>query len=350
MQGDIRYVGDEIGDGAFIPRTPETVYGLGYGDCKDKAYLMVTALKWLGIDAVPALVHDSAGAALPDRLPSPFAFNHAIVRVRLDGATYWLDPTLTFQYSPDPAYSQVSYGYALPISRDATGLEAIKPVMLLKPQTVESEAFTLGYGEDAPPLVIEVVTRYFGADADSFRRSLADKGLAQVRRDYFDYYDAAYGGIKELAKIQIRDNADSNEIVVTEKYAGTAHDGLDELRRDFPLRGDAVRSWLWEADPKLKNPVKVRFPLFKEHRLRIKNLRSGLEPLDHVWWSRPYLDYSLVSSFANGELSVTWLLRTKRDHVQPAEVKDYAKLADEIDTNTLWYYDVRTDNAKRAEK
>ncbi len=44
------------------------------------------------IEAHPALVN-SSGYDVGSRLPSPFAFNHAIVKIVLDGKTIWVDPT-----------------------------------------------------------------------------------------------------------------------------------------------------------------------------------------------------------------------------------------------------------------
>ncbi len=95
VQDNIRYVGEEMGEGSFVPRRPATVLARGYGDCKDKSLLLAVALRRLGIDAVPALVSTSAGDRLIDRLPSPLQFDHVIVRAVVDGRVMWIDPTGT---------------------------------------------------------------------------------------------------------------------------------------------------------------------------------------------------------------------------------------------------------------
>ncbi|MEM8698141.1 MAG: DUF3857 domain-containing protein, partial [Pseudomonadota bacterium] len=43
VQNRIRYVGIELGDGAYHPRPPELTVARGYGDCKDKSVLLITA-------------------------------------------------------------------------------------------------------------------------------------------------------------------------------------------------------------------------------------------------------------------------------------------------------------------
>ena len=336
---EVRYVGIEIGDGAFVPRAPKTVYELGYGDCKDKAQLMATALRWLGIDAVPALA-DSDGDLLIGQLPSPYAFNHAVVRVRLDGVTYWLDPTLTLQHSADPALSQVTYSYALPIEAEARGLEKMDPTVLYEPMTVVSETVTFHYGKDTPPFTLRVESRYKGPDADRFRRRLADRGMAGLSEAYLDYYDGLYDGVRATRKMRIEED-DEGTVTVNEFYEGTDREAFDAYAESFPLRGDTTASVLHDANMKLDNPIRLSFPLFFEHRVTLKNLRTDLDPLDRLWRSKRYLDYSRDSYKKGRDLSVVWRLRTKRDHVRPDEIDAYAELVDEIDEDMDWYYDVR---------
>ncbi|MEO7936321.1 MAG: DUF3857 and transglutaminase domain-containing protein, partial [Dokdonella sp.] len=57
VQGEIRYLGVEIGPGSHAPNPPDQVLARRFGDCKDKAMLTVTLLDRLGIEAHPALVN-----------------------------------------------------------------------------------------------------------------------------------------------------------------------------------------------------------------------------------------------------------------------------------------------------
>jgi transglutaminase-like putative cysteine protease len=91
----LRYVAIELGVGAFRPRTPEQVWKQRYGDCKDKANLLVAVLEKLGIPAEFCLVN-RFGHTFTD-WPS-WQFNHAVARV--PAATdagqphdLWLDTT-----------------------------------------------------------------------------------------------------------------------------------------------------------------------------------------------------------------------------------------------------------------
>lgn len=91
----LRYVAIELGVGAFRPRTPEQVWAQHYGDCKDKANLLVALLRRLGVGAEFALINrfDTTFTEFPG-----WQFNHALVRVPAapaDGQAtdLWLDTT-----------------------------------------------------------------------------------------------------------------------------------------------------------------------------------------------------------------------------------------------------------------
>ncbi len=79
-QRDVRYVAVEIGIGGYQPHAAGEVFTNRFGDCKDKATLLRTMLKEVGIDAHYVLVHATRGATDPT-FPSMHAFNHVIVAI-----------------------------------------------------------------------------------------------------------------------------------------------------------------------------------------------------------------------------------------------------------------------------
>jgi transglutaminase-like putative cysteine protease len=88
---DIRYTGVELGAAGIVPRSPAETLGRRFGDCKDKALLLVAALRSLDIPAYVALLAAGRRDANP-ALPGFGAFNHAIVFVP-GAAPLWIDPT-----------------------------------------------------------------------------------------------------------------------------------------------------------------------------------------------------------------------------------------------------------------
>jgi cellulose synthase operon protein C len=89
-----RYVALEFGVYGFKPYPVTQTYARKFGDCKDKASLMVALLRAAGIDADLALVRTQP---LGEILPTPASasiFDHAIVYV--PGFDLWLDGTAEF--------------------------------------------------------------------------------------------------------------------------------------------------------------------------------------------------------------------------------------------------------------
>jgi hypothetical protein len=82
---DVRYVAVAIGIGGYVPASPEVVLGRRWGDCKDKALLLIDLLAARGIEARPALVRGDEETRIDTDFPSPDQFNHLIVAVPAAG-------------------------------------------------------------------------------------------------------------------------------------------------------------------------------------------------------------------------------------------------------------------------
>ena len=81
MQRNIRYVAIEVGIGGFQPHPAADVFAHQYGDCKDKATLLSTMLKQVGIDSYYVSVDTDRGMVNP-KFPS-IRFNHVILAIHL---------------------------------------------------------------------------------------------------------------------------------------------------------------------------------------------------------------------------------------------------------------------------
>lgn len=141
----LRYVAIELGVGAFRPRTPEQVWKQRYGDCKDKANLLVAVLEKLGIPAEFALVN-RFGHTFTD-WPS-WQFNHALARVPAapaDGQPHdlWLDTT--DRLVPFGIVAPGDLGrHALAFSRDFSKATFHEITAAQEPSSVWKELWTPG--------------------------------------------------------------------------------------------------------------------------------------------------------------------------------------------------------------
>lgn len=76
-----RYVALEFGIYGYKPRRCVQTVARGWGDCKDKATVIVTLLKELGIDSTIVIVRSQLKGRFRSKLPSLAPFDHAIVYV-----------------------------------------------------------------------------------------------------------------------------------------------------------------------------------------------------------------------------------------------------------------------------
>lgn len=88
-----RYIAIKLGKAGITPFEPQTVLEHKYGDCKDKATLLVALLKSVGITAKPVLVLTEDDGKINENFPS-MKFNHVIAKaITKDGKDYWMDAT-----------------------------------------------------------------------------------------------------------------------------------------------------------------------------------------------------------------------------------------------------------------
>ena len=80
---NIQYISIQIGVGRWRPHAAADVLAKAYGDCKDKANLMRSMLKVVGIEAFPVLIFSGDPNFVEEVWPSPGQFNHCIVAIRL---------------------------------------------------------------------------------------------------------------------------------------------------------------------------------------------------------------------------------------------------------------------------
>lgn len=216
VQREIRYLSVSIGEGGHIPRSLDEVWSRRFGDCKDVSRLLCTTLRALGVDATPALVHSRMGEGLNNQLPGAHAFDHCIVRARIDGRTYWLDGTYSEQGGDLDNLFQADLGWALPLEANAK-LEAMTPANPVVHVLDVTEHFIFGPRADSPAeLQIEGIYRSWRADG--LRASIRRDGLDRHGEGWAKHYSHFYGGAVALEPPRIEDDLNKNVYRVVERY------------------------------------------------------------------------------------------------------------------------------------
>lgn len=128
VQSQIRYFSIALGESSHKPTQPDIVLQRRFGDCKDKALLLVALLKQAGIKSSPVLLSTTRRKGLDQSIPSPSDFDHAIVEASVGGKLYYLDPTRLGQHGRLDRLGKVFEGaQVLVISPETKGLKTIPP-------------------------------------------------------------------------------------------------------------------------------------------------------------------------------------------------------------------------------
>jgi transglutaminase-like putative cysteine protease len=216
VQEHVRYLAIGIGDGGLVPRAIAAVWTNRYGDCKDAAKLYVALARRIGLDATPALVNTIEREGVENCLPSSAVFDHCIVRVRIDGASYWLDPTRPLQPSPLATIVQCQYGVALPLAAGSDALERMRPSDPIEQLDIR-EQVDLG-GSPGVPVRYEWRITHRGARAEMVRAAFAHNGADSTFKGYADDVTAIWPKAKPLRQEVVRDDPALNEIETLEVY------------------------------------------------------------------------------------------------------------------------------------
>ncbi len=327
VQDDVRYTGVELGAGAYRPADPATVLQRRWGDCKDKTMLAVTILRELGIDAAPALVSTHYLRHAADQLPSPGVFNHAIVRARVGGFTYWLDPTVTDQGGDLDNAANARFGAALVVSPETSALEQIPAYPPAEPLVTSESVVDLTNGYDKPA-TYTITTVYRGSEADRTRGELRGTTLEKVSKSYLNFYKQLYPGMRVTSPVQVQDDRAANVLRVDEAYVldNPLEASDDGKQRVLELRAELLTARLnAPGTTARKTPLALSFPTNIEQRTRIR-LPVAVPVEDETRRiETPAFRWELRVSHTDREIQFDYRYQTLADSVPVEQLPDFLK-------------------------
>jgi hypothetical protein len=278
MQREIRYVGIEIGIGGFQPHSAADVFKYRYGDCKDKATLLIAMLDAVGVRATWVMVDTHRGYVDP-ALPSRSG-NHMIAAIEMPPGLS--DPGLRAVVTArtgkrylifDPTDTYTSIGMIRPALQGSYGVlvagkdsEIIQlPILAPDASTVERQAsFSLGADGTLTGKVVE--TR--SGETAAHYRYLYNAESEKEQREYLEHRlqrDLASFTLDSASAQNTRDM--SKSVVVTfsltaSRYAKPAGDllllrprvlgsnaeRLDDKPRKYPIDLGQTGTWRESID------------------------------------------------------------------------------------------------------
>jgi len=189
LHKNIRYTGVEFGESALIPQFPSETLKRKYGDCKDKAALLVAMLRASGIPASLALLDSGPGRDVNADLPGIGMFDHAIVYVPASNSDpdLWIDATA--EYSQVGTLPWMDYGRSALIVADGTATLKLTPPLTAE-QNVTREFRLFSLPEYGNATIIETDDEVGPAEADF--RDYYSGDSKEVRKNSEDYVKDMY--------------------------------------------------------------------------------------------------------------------------------------------------------------
>ncbi len=191
-----RYIGLEFGIHSYKPYQVNDIYQRKFGDCKDKASLMIAMLEELGVPAQMVVLRTSNLGAIEPYPPSLNMFNHAIAYIpELD---LYLDGTAEFAGTGE-LHQFDRRGQAMVLDAESVRFVQIPPIEPEKNYVAQDMNVAWSGGEDVK-MTGELALH--GVLAPPLRRALQD--TAQQRKTLERLFNRSFPG-SELASFELHD-------------------------------------------------------------------------------------------------------------------------------------------------
>ena len=341
VQTNVRYLGIEFGPSSYQPTDPAVVLQRRFGDCKDKAFLLCEILRRLGIEADPALVGTGFLHTVADMLPSPYNFDHVIVRVQAGPRVYWVDPTRTYQRGALIERFVPDYGWCLLIRPGEVALSSIPPSSSGFPETVTVEDYLCA--AQKRPARLEAATTATGLDAERMRATIASLGRDGYARAWLNDYSRRYPGISLVGPLRIDDSPDHDAVRIAQSYVITnfwvrSTDGRTYTCEFLP---QGIQAWIEKPSTTIRTmPIGLSYP---RRRTVISAVHlPGDWPLTNSNWTiaSAAARLAVTRTWRNGTLMMTYDYQTLTNMVSGPQADEYFlnldRMNDKIGYKLTW--------------
>jgi hypothetical protein len=306
VQDEIRYLGFEDGLGSHKSTDPYTVF-----------------------PSTPLLVHSAIGRNLPNYLPTPNIFNHAILRIELEGAVYFVDPTITLQGGTlqDNYFPNLEWG--LPISENTTALIPL-PVPSIQ-KTVTIDTTILLNSPDSAEIKSQWI--HSGSKADSMRKMISRKGLKKISEGYLNDVQKQYKGASILSPLTISDDRDRNLLTITESYKVPTR-----TRRGskFLKATSQVIAIYLDNDLNLErnSPYLLAFPHWVTEHIHIESPSNDwLLDAENLTLEHESIYYNHNMKKEGSSIDLNFEVKHLKDHVPVQGIREYWNMVSELELN-----------------
>ncbi len=320
VQDDVRYFSASLGENSHRPKVPARTWADRAGDCKDKTALLVAILQRLGFDAQPALVSSTARNSLHDMLPSHDAFDHAIVRLQLDGRTWWLDGTMTSQPTRLDTRALPPLDWALVVAPETQALEAVHAPQVDGALVTYDHVWDTSDLSRPARLQLTVTTR--GEAAEGYRATIAAGRLSELVDGITAHYRSRFQDYRRVGEPVVQDDRAENRLSVHIEgevpLLGELRDGalkievlplriMDSL--ETPEQLQRTMPWAWEPPQSMSERIHLILPVPPHLDTPLQREVSD-----------PHFALGFSTSESGHERTLDWHFQRRGDVVLPGDI------------------------------
>ena len=341
VQDEIRYMGIEMGEYSHRPNSPEKVLKQRYGDCKDKSLLLISLLKANGINAYSVYINTYTLDKTNEVLPAPNVFNHEVSVVEFNGKKIWIDATMTNQGGP---ILQNYFPYTANVLVIKPGNDKLEYVASnARGKIVTESIFKLSDTVAGSKTALTIKSIYKANCAEDLRSTIGSSGINALSKDYVEYYTKQYPGTTVAKEIEIADDRNSNEIIMTEYYEikdiwENSDSDSDKLIAYF--YSDMINNEIRPLKKARSVPFSLKYPSYIHQTIKlilpekwsIKDEQTKIEGNSYSYTSNVKLN--------NDTVSLEYTYHNVNPTLAPSEtaqyVKDKANIIKDLNYNITW--------------
>jgi lipoprotein NlpI/transglutaminase-like putative cysteine protease len=216
VQKEIRYFGVFFGESSHRPNSPDSILVKRAGDCKDKTVLLAALLAQLGLQPYPVLVSASNRFTLAQLLPSPYAFDHAIVGLVLEGTEYWLDGTRLYGAGSIQNRQAWSFRNGLRLRADSSDLVESPKRPLGSYDVLVNDVFEMTKWTE--PILFTSTIRYDGEIGERVQSVLASTLKNQFESEVFEAINRRFPEAKETKPLSTVVDEKTGTVIVSKQW------------------------------------------------------------------------------------------------------------------------------------
>lgn len=318
-QNNIRYINKDIGESGIIPSQPDITLRQGYGDCKDKALLLIELLRYLGIKAYPGVVNSKKIKMLAKTVPITSLYNHVIVYAELKGKHYWFDATANLSEGDLVHTTQPDFGEAFIISDTVPNIISMRQP--LSPYPLEQLYFTYDFSQGfGKPGIIKRHKILMGKEANNLRKDLDKNGKQAFSKSILSKLSNAYSGLKPKTEATIREDKKTNRYDIEQDFI-LPMDDHEEWSLTIP---DSASGLSVSSSITRTMPYHLRYPnsltVQREIILPVAANQTNAKPVKKIF-RHPAFEADYEIKLTGNKVIINFRSKTLSDAV---EAKDFA--------------------------